>query len=104
MKRKIELTAPLGFLLLHELRRPASGSELAHRIGKRRDAPLTPGTIYPALKDLHRKKLVQYRSQGREKIYQLRPAGEEELEKLYRDFARMFWGLKQYIRKDWVYD
>lgn len=98
-KTSVELTAPLNFLLLHELRSPAAGSELAKRIGMRKGTGiLTPGTIYPALKELHRKKLISYRSSGREKVYTLTAAGERELDELYKEFSRLFKGLRHKIR------
>ena len=91
----------LSFLLLHELKyKEQSGSELAERIGERRGSKLTPGTIYPALKKLHRQGLVRYTSEGRKKIYRLSDDGEEELEKAYIDFSRYFYGLKKQIRRD----
>lgn len=99
MSEEIELTAPLGFLVLHELRSPASGTALAERIGKRKGSGvLTPGTIYPALKELHRKRLVSYRSHGRKKIYSLTSKGEDELERLYKEFSQLFKGLRHKIR------
>lgn len=91
----------LKFLLLHELKYDEySGAELAERVGERRGATLTPGTIYPALKDLHNQRLVRYRSEGRKKVYRLSDHGQEELEKAYRDFSRYFYGLKKQIRRD----
>ncbi len=98
MKRAVELTEPLAFLLLHELRTPSTGTELAKRIGDRRGALLTPGTIYPALKTLHRKHLITYRSSGREKRYKLSMRGEQELSELYKEFSRLFRGLRHKIR------
>lgn len=99
MSRNVELTAPLGFLILHELRRPSTGTELAHRIGTRRGGDmLTPGTIYPALKSLHRKKLITFKTRGREKIWRLRKEGEEELEQLYAEFSLLFRGMKSRLR------
>ena len=98
-KQQIELTAPLAFLLLHELRTASSGTELAKKLGERRGSGMiTPGTIYPALKELRRKKLVSYRTSGREKIYSLTVTGQQELDQLYKDFSRLFKGLRHKIR------
>jgi DNA-binding PadR family transcriptional regulator len=95
----------LKFLILHELKYGEfSGSELAEKIGERRGSKLTPGTIYPALKDLHNDRLVRYRSEGRKKKYRLSDKGEEELDKAYVDFSRYFYGLKKQIRRDRVKD
>ena len=91
----------LKFLILHELKYGEfSGSELAEKIGERRGSKLTPGTIYPALKDLHNDRLVRYRSEGRKKNYRLSEKGEDELEKSYVDFSRYCYGLKKQIRRD----
>jgi DNA-binding PadR family transcriptional regulator len=91
----------LKFLILHELKYGEfSGSELAEKIGERRGSKLTPGTIYPALKDLHNDRLVRYRSEGRKKLYRLSEQGEGELEKAYCDFSQYFYGLKKQIRRD----
>lgn len=99
MTTKIEFTAPLGFLILHELRTPATGTQLAKAIGERKGtALLTPGTIYPALKELRKKKLVSYAEDGRKKVYSLTKTGEKELKELYKEFSRLFKGLRHKIR------
>lgn len=98
MGKNVDFTAPLGFLILHELRKPGSGQELSERIGKRRKGILTPGTIYPALKQLHRKRLISYRTEGREKVYCLTKKGTEELDQLYKEFSTLFRGLRHKIR------
>ena len=94
----IELKGFLSFLILHELNlHRLCGDELANSIGKRRKGPLTPGTIYPALKRLRRKKLITYRRRGRKKVYYLTEQGVEELERLYDLFSTYFYGLKHKI-------
>lgn len=99
MAENIDITAPLGFLLLHELRSPKSGTALAKNIGERKGTGmLTPGTIYPALKDLKQKKLISYRTSGRKKVYSLTEKGEEELDQLYKEFSQLFRGLRHKIR------
>ena len=76
------------------------GGEIATRIGERRGSKPTSGTIYPALKKLHRQGLVRYTSEGKKKVYRLSERGEKELEKAYIDFSRYFYGLKKQIRRD----
>jgi len=91
----IELRGFLSFFILHELDdKSASGDELARIIGGRKTATLTPGTIYPALKRLRRQKLVQYRRNGRKKVYYLTDQGKKELKALYSVFAKFFVGFK----------
>ncbi|MGM5481470.1 MAG: PadR family transcriptional regulator, partial [Nanobdellota archaeon] len=94
-KNILEFKGFLSFLVLHELnQRPLCGEDLAKKIGRRKGSQLTPGTIYPALKELRKQKLVAYRRHGRKKIYTLRITGKEELERQHILFARYFWGLK----------
>lgn len=94
----IELSTPLQFLILHELRTVKTGTELAEKIGERKGTGvLTPGTIYPVLKELHTKKFVKYRSVGRSKEYRLSKQGEEELDRLYKVFSQMFKGMRHKI-------
>lgn len=91
----------LSFLILHELKyKDMYGSEIAERIGERRGSKPTPGTIYPAMKKLHRQGLVRYSSEGKKKTYRLSERGKEELEKAYVDFSRYFYGMKKQIRRD----
>ncbi|MFH1505535.1 MAG: PadR family transcriptional regulator [archaeon] len=99
-----ELKGFLSFLILHELKLKAMcGEDLAKRIGQRKGGTLTPGTIYPALKRLRAKKLVQYKRFGRKKMYTLTPEGEKEINNLYKLFSRYFYGLKAHIRRDYIW-
>jgi len=94
----LELKGFLSFLILHELNlKSLCGEELSKVIGKRKKSNLTPGTIYPALKRLRRKKLISYRRQGRKKVYLLTDTGIKELNKLYGLFSIYFYGLKNRI-------
>lgn len=97
---KLEFKGFLSFLILHEIGKESLyGEELALHIGKRRGEPLTPGTIYPALKRLHKEKLVTRRKDGRKKNYTLTAPGKAELKLLYTLFGRYFIGLKGKIPK-----
>jgi DNA-binding PadR family transcriptional regulator len=94
----LELKGFLSFLILHELNlKSLCGDELSKAIGKRRNCTLTPGTIYPALKRLRRKKLIANRRQGRKKVYSLTDSGSKEIEHLYGLFSTYFYGLKNKI-------
>lgn len=97
----MELKGFLSFLILHEVgQKKLCGEDLAKKIGRRKGAMLTPGTIYPALKKLRKKKLVKYRREGRKKIYFLTETGEKELGLLYTLFSNYFYGLKHYIKRE----
>lgn len=96
----IELKGFLSFFILHELsKKDHSGDELAKLIGERKGANLTPGTIYPALKRLRRQKLIQYKRNGRKKMYSLTVNGSKELKSLYLLFEDMFFGLKSRLKR-----
>ncbi len=96
----VELKGFLSFFILHELgRKDHSGDELARLIGERKGADLTPGTIYPALKRLRRQKLIQYKRNGRKKVYSLTSNGSKELKSLYGLFEGMFFGLKSRLKR-----
>ncbi|MBU1198252.1 MAG: PadR family transcriptional regulator [Nanoarchaeota archaeon] len=95
---ELELKGFLSFLIIHELNlKRLCGDELSTNIGKRKGSSLTPGTIYPALKRLRKKKLIAYRRKGRKKTYFLTETGEKEIERLYSLFSQYFFGLKNKI-------
>ena len=67
-----------------------NGQELSNELGKRRGAKPTPGTIYPALKELREKGVVTMERKGRVTIYTLTADGEEGLDKACRYFCSAF--------------
>ena len=100
-KPLLEFKGFLSFLVLHEIsRKSLCGEDLAKKIGRRKGGePLTPGTIYPVLKELRGMGLVTYVQFGRKKMYSLTKEGVAELSRQYGLFSRYFYGLKQYIRR-----
>jgi len=81
----------LAFKLLHELnKRRLCGDELAQIVGQKIGTKLTPGTIYPALKFLRKKKLVSYKRFGRKKSYTLTEEGKEEYRLFKKAFKKVF--------------
>lgn len=96
----IEFKGFLSFLILHEVSKKAlAGEDLAKKIGRRKGTILTPGTIYPALKNLKANKLVVFEKQGRRKVYSLTKKGKSELETSYFLFSKHFFGLKNKIKR-----
>lgn len=84
---------------MHELsKKKLCGEDLARTIGKRKGSKLTPGTIYPALKSLRQKKLIEFEQDGREKVYFLTKGGKRELTLAYRDFGKLFSGFRRKVR------
>ncbi len=82
----------LSFMILWLLsKRPMYGQELATEIGKRKgDKKPNPGTIYPALKQLSEKKLVESHLDGRNTVYQLTRLGNATLAKSTEYFQKAF--------------
>jgi len=94
----IEFKGFLSFFILHELsKKTLCGDDLALMIGNRKSEKLTPGTIYPTLKNLRRLKLLKYKKDGRKKMYHLTDEGKKELKKLYKTLKTYFKGIKSKI-------
>lgn len=86
-----DMRGMLSFMLLWLLcKRPMYGQELALEIAKRRGDKPNPGTIYPALKDLHKRGLVHIRSEGRKTVYELTKQGELGITEATYYFTRVF--------------
>ena len=82
-----DMRGMLSFYLLWLLsKRPMNGQELSEELRKRRGTKPTPGTIYPALKNLRIKGLVKMERVGRATIYTLTENGREGLEKACQYF------------------
>ena len=83
----------LSFLILWLLhKKPMSGVELAKELEKRKGCKPNPGTIYPALKGLLRKKAIIISSKGgKEKTYSLTALGKEELDFAKNNFCKTFY-------------
>ncbi len=81
----------LTFQILWELRESSlTGQQIAERIEKRRGTRPTAGTIYPALRDMKEKGLIEGREAGREVFYSLTTAGRNGLSDSARYFCRVF--------------
>ncbi len=91
LPKSINVKGFLALRLLHELnKKRMCGDELAQVIGQRTGNKLTPGTIYPALKFLRRKKLATSRRLGRKKLYTLTEEGKKEYRLLKAAFKKIF--------------
>ena len=67
-----------------------NGQEIAAELGKMRGTTPTPGTLYPALKELRKKGLVSMEKKGRTTTYTLSTEGKEGLEKACEYFCSAF--------------
>ncbi|NWF95194.1 MAG: PadR family transcriptional regulator [Candidatus Thorarchaeota archaeon] len=81
----------LTFQILWELRKGnLSGQQIAERIERRRGTKPTPGTIYPALKEMKQKGLIEGTTIGREVVYALTERGRSGLTEAAKYFCRVF--------------
>jgi len=86
-----DMRGMLSFYILWLLSKgPMNGQEISEELGKRRGSKPTSGTIYPALKDLRTKGLVEMEKKGRTTIYKLSENGKEGLEKACKYFCSAF--------------
>jgi PadR family transcriptional regulator, regulatory protein PadR len=86
-----DMRGMLSFMILWLLsKRPMYGQELAAEIGKRRGDKPNPGTIYPALKDLASRGMIEAHLEGRNSVYELTPRGREGLVRSLEYFRRAF--------------
>jgi len=85
---KCDMKGYLSFLVLWLLNKQSmTGAEIALELEKRRGTRPSPGTIYPALKDLKTKGLI---TANKDKKYSLTKKGKEELESGLMLFTSMF--------------
>ena len=81
----------LSFLILFLLsKKDMSGNDLALELEKRRGEKPSPGTIYPALKNLNKEGLIKERKEGKSVLYSLTEIGEEALKTAKLRFCRTF--------------
>lgn len=81
----------LAFQILWELREDElNGQQIAERIAERRGSKPTPGTIYPALKELNSRGLIAGRRIGRQVMYSLTCDGREGIREAAAYFVQVF--------------
>ena len=86
-----DMRGMLSFLILWILnRKPAHGQQIAKEIERRKGSKPTPGTIYPALKELKRKGLISSEKKGRMVVYTITPKGRRALDGARRRICAMF--------------
>lgn len=88
-----EMKGYLTYLILWNLsNKPMNGAEITREFEKRRGSKPSPGTIYPALKELKNKGLI---SMDDNKIYSLTDEGQKELKSACRIFCKIFYDAKE---------
>jgi len=83
----------LSYLILWNLsKKSMNGAEISKELEKRRGTKPSPGTIYPALKELKEKQLI---SADKDKIYSLTTKGKRELKNACASFCKTFYDMKE---------
>lgn len=89
-----DMRGMLSFLILWLLSRKSMyGDQIANEIGKMKGGKPTPGTIYPALKQLKETGAVSSKKEGRKIIYSLTPQGEAGVKEAINYFCTAFGGI-----------
>lgn len=87
-----DMRGMLSFLIMHVLsKKDMYGSEIADALAKRKADKPNPGTLYPTLKDMEKRGVVQSYKDGNLKYYRLTKEGREGLQKA-KDFFIQAYG------------
>jgi PadR family transcriptional regulator PadR len=100
-----DMRGMLGFLILFLLsEKPMHGQELADEIARRREEKPSPGTIYPALKNLREKGFISSDEiESKTIVYTLTERGKNALRTSKRRFIRTFLGVFPYSHRYSIY-
>ena len=86
-----DMRGMLTFLILFLLsKKDMHGQEIADELEKRKGCRPSPGTIYPALKDLKEEELIREKREGRIITYNLTPSGKKAMSAAKEKFCRAF--------------
>ncbi len=81
----------LSFQILYLLsKKPMHGEQLAQELAKRRGDKPKAGTIYPALKELNERNLIEGNKKGKTIVYSLTKEGKEAFKHSMSYFVRCF--------------
>jgi PadR family transcriptional regulator PadR len=88
-----EMKGYLSYLILWILsKKRMNGAQIGRELEKRRGTKPSPGTIYPALKELKNSGLIKIDT---DKSYSLTNNGEEELISACKFFCQIFYDMKE---------
>lgn len=86
-----DMRGMLSFLILWIIsQKPMHGQQIAKEIEKRKGTKPTPGTIYPALKELSRRNLIASEKKGKTIIYHITPRGRKAVSSACDHVCKMF--------------
>jgi PadR family transcriptional regulator, regulatory protein PadR len=90
-----DMRGMLGFLILFILsKKPMHGQEIADEIGRRKGEKPSPGTIYPAIKNLRELGFITIdEKEGKTIVYTLTEKGQNALRISKRRFIQTFFGV-----------
>jgi len=86
----------LSYIILWMLNKESmSGAEISEELERRRGTKPSPGTIYPALKELKERGLIE---SDDKKVYSLTKKGKREVMSSCNFFCKMFYDVKEMFR------
>ena len=89
-----DMRGMLGFLILFLVsQKPMHGKEIAGEMVKRKGEKPSPGTLYPAIKNLREAGFLDEEKQGKTITYTLTPSGKKALTVAKRKFCKIFLGV-----------
>jgi len=84
----------LSFLIMFILsKKPMHGQEIAKELEKRKGEKPSPGTIYPALKQLREAGMIKEKKEGKTITYSLTDEGRRHLKIAKQHFCKTFVGV-----------
>jgi PadR family transcriptional regulator, regulatory protein PadR len=90
-----EMKGHLSYLILWIINKKSmNGSEISKELEIRRGTKPSPGTVYPAIKELNKKGLI---SADKNKSYSLTEKGKKELHSSCKSFCKMFYDIHEMI-------
>ena len=101
MDRCCDMKGFLSFMVLRLIsKKNMSGEEIRKELLERRGNRPSPGTIYPVLKSLSDKGLIEeIKDKGREKKYRITRIGAKEVQVANAKFIEMFYDMKEDFRR-----
>jgi DNA-binding PadR family transcriptional regulator len=89
-----DMRGMLGFLILFLVsKKSMHGQEIADEITKRKGEKPSPGTLYPAIKNLREAGFLDEKKEGKTITYTLTPSGKKALTVAKRKFCKIFLGV-----------
>ncbi len=86
----------LSYLILWILsKKKMNGAEISRELEKRRNTKPSPGTLYPALKELKDNGLIE---SDEKKYYSLTDKGKKELNSACNFFCKAFYDMKEMFK------